>query len=171
MDTEEPKSKTPLTAGISLWGWPLGIVLGCYALDQLTKWIVIRSIAYGEAIAVIPGFFSLVHLRNTGAAWSILSGYTWLLALISVTALVAIAALFRRWNGGSRLMAAMVALLLGGIAGNMTDRLFRGNVVDFLDFSLCGYHWPAFNVADSAICVSIAVLIFVSWRQEKQRKQ
>ncbi len=168
---EDADAKTFPNKGISLFGWPLLIVFGCYGLDQLTKWIVIRAFALGESREVIAGFFHLVHVRNTGAAWSILSGYTWLLGLISILAFVAMAALFRRWNGGSRLMAAMVALLLGGIAGNMTDRLFRGNVVDFLDFSLGGYHWPAFNVADSAICVSIAVLIFVSWRQEKHRKQ
>jgi signal peptidase II len=171
---EEETAKRPSPAnsrgrGIALFSWPVLVVIGCYLLDQLTKWWVVRVIPLMESRRLCS-FFALVHFRNTGAAWSILSDYTWLLGLVSVVAFALIAVLFRWWNNGSRLRAFAVALLLGGIAGNMTDRIFRGNVVDFLDFHLGEYHWPAFNVADSAICVSIAMLFVIDFLQKRQQK-
>ncbi len=153
--------------GIGLWWKPLAIMGAVVALDQLTKIAIDRSCPVGWCRNVIPGLFNLVHFRNTGCAWSMLDEHTWVLAIISVAAFAAILVFFRRLNGGDRIVAYTTALLAGGIAGNMIDRVVRGSVVDFLDFFAAGHHWPAFNVADSAITISCCIIAILSLRSGK----
>ena len=154
-------TKTTPKPGISLWGWPLVVIITTFALDQLSKIVIDRCCELGWDQPIIPGFFNLVYLQNKGAAWGIFNQHTWLLALISMVAFVFILFIFKKQNEGSKLAAFALALLEGGIAGNMVDRIFRAAVIDFLDFHIAGYHWPAFNIADSAICVSIAILLYI----------
>jgi signal peptidase II len=140
----------------------LFISLPLYALDQWTKQLVLRFISPEESRPVIPDFFNLVNVTNTGAAFgSFRNNNTFFIVISSVALLVVLVLLLRRrppdvWRDVS------LALLLAGILGNLTDRLLYGHVIDFLLFDLHIRYadpWPAFNVADS--CISIAVVLFI----------
>jgi len=149
-------------ASLRFFGWP-GLLALCVCLvDQISKWLVVAAWPVGKIIVVIPGFFNLVHVRNPGAAWGIMASHTWFLALLSLLAFVFMVIFFQRLHGGSRLASLSLGAVIGGIVGNMIDRFWRQSVVDFLDFHLGGYHWPAFNVADSAICVGVTLLLLWS---------
>ena len=138
-----------------------GLALAVVALDQLVKWIVLGAFAAGERLAV-TGFFNLVLVFNKGAAFSFLADapgwQTPALVAFSIVASVVVSVLLFR-HPDRRLMCAGLALVLGGAVGNVIDRLRFGQVVDFLDFHALGWHWPAFNVADSAITVGAVLLI------------
>ncbi len=145
-----------------------------FVLDQATKaWISARLPypTYGPQsaeIVVIEGFFNLVHVGNTGAAWSLFSGRSGFLALLAVATLVAIFAW--RHQLGLRLWTVQISfgLLCGGILGNLVDRLIHGHVVDFLDFHFGSYTYPTFNVADSGICVGVIIYLLHSLRQPEE---
>ena len=145
------------------WLWVSAIVI---AADQATKAAILATFRDGEAIAIAP-FFSLVLTFNTGAAFSFLSAASgwqrWFFVAIAVAAAVVILVLLKR--GGSAWFGAGLALILGGALGNLYDRLVIGKVVDFLLFHYAGWAYPAFNVADSAITVGAAILIFDSLRR------
>jgi len=135
--------------------------LPLYALDQWTKQAVLRFISPDEPRIVIPDFFSLVNVTNTGAAFGSFNNNTFFIAISSVALLVVLALLVRR-RRSDRWRNISLALLLAGILGNLTDRLLYGHVIDFLLFDLhipYAHPWPAFNVADS--CISIAVVLFI----------
>lgn len=144
------------------------------ALDQLTKtWIQAHLPfgTYGEgsgAITVIPDFFYVVHVGNTGAAWSILTGKSLLLAGLAAVTLIAIF-LWRR-TLGLRERIAQVAFgpLCGGIVGNLIDRMQHGHVIDFIDLHFGDYTYPTFNVADSGICVGVILYLAYSLRAPQQ---
>jgi signal peptidase II len=146
------------------------LAVGTYVADQLTKlWVVLRMPlgTYYESdgsIAVIRGFWYFVHVGNTGAAWSMFSGAPFALALLAGITLLAI--FFWRHTLGLHNRVAQVAfgLLCGGIAGNLTDRLAHGHVVDFIDLHFGTYVYPTFNVADSGICVGVFLYIWQSLR-------
>ena len=139
----------------------LFLSLPLYALDQLTKQWVVRSISPYDARLVISDFFNLVNVTNTGAAFGCFKGNNTFFVIISVIALVVVTVLLMRPRRSDRWRDVSLALLLAGILGNLTDRLLYGHVVDFLLFNLHIRYadpWPAFNVADS--CISIAVVLF-----------
>ena len=133
--------------------------------DRLTKLWVLEAFAPGERLPV-TGFFNLVLVFNKGAAFSFLAGasgwQTPVFGAISSIAAVVLTVLILR-NPGNRMLCAALGLILGGALGNLWDRLQWGHVVDFLDFHAAGWHWPAFNVADSAISVGAALLILESF--------
>ncbi|TAN55773.1 MAG: signal peptidase II [Betaproteobacteria bacterium] len=147
-------------------GWFL-IAAAVVAADRVIKLIVLQAIAPGEVLAV-TGFFNLVLVFNKGAAFSLLAAapgwQTPLFAAIAIAAAAFIAFLLVR-HPGQRLFCAGLALILGGALGNLWDRLEWGQVVDFLDFHAAGWHWPAFNLADSAITVGAGLLILESFLQ------
>ncbi|MBQ7666432.1 MAG: signal peptidase II [Kiritimatiellae bacterium] len=129
------------------------------ALDQATKAAVLACFAPGESVAVVPGFFDLCLVLNRGAAWGILAGRRVLLVAVSA-AMLALLWFSRRDLGSTRAGRVASGLLGGGIVGNLIDRAFRGEVVDFLDFHIGReWSWPAFNAADSAICIAVAILL------------
>jgi signal peptidase II len=143
-------------------------------LDQFTKWLVLRDIIEGDERVVIPGFFNLAHRVNTGAAWSMFTGNNALLATVAIAALV-ILFLTRRHFSADRIIGQFAfGLIFGGIIGNLTDRLLPGRhaVVDFLHFymqrrgSYEPLDFPAFNVADSAICTGVALIFLINWRND-----
>lgn len=144
-----------------------GVIAVLFLLDQGTKWHVVHHIGFQEAVPVIPGFFSLTHLYNTGAAFSMMHDSNRFFTILSVTVFGALIALRRHFPG--LLMQWGWLLILAGILGNVTDRIFRGHVVDFLDFQFGSYHWPAFNVADSCICVAAALFLFSGFSFEKSK--
>ena len=144
------------------------------ALDQFTKWLVQQRISPGDEINIIPGFFNLAHRANTGAAWSLFTGNNFLLAAIALVALVVLY-LSRRQFSAHRLLGQIAfGLIFGGIIGNLTDRLLPGRhaVVDFLHFYMARrgtaevWDFPAFNIADSAICTGVVLIFLINWRNE-----
>ncbi len=148
------------------------IILG---LDQLTKWIVLKYLPsiYDEKI-IVPGFFKLVHWGNTGAAWSLFTGRNGILALVAVVALVVLFLTRHHFDSGTRLGRLAFGLIFGGIVGNLIDRLLpaRQHVIDFIYFYLnqrggkeIGF--PAFNIADSAICIGVGLIFIINLRSEK----
>jgi signal peptidase II len=148
----------------------LFLSLPLYALDQLTKHWVLRSISPYDARIVVPDFFSLVNVTNTGAAFGSFKGNNIFFIVISIIALVVVTVLLVRHRRSDPWRDVSLALLLAGILGNLTDRLLYGHVIDFLLFNLHVRYadpWPAFNVADS--CISIAVVLFIihSFRRQK----
>ena len=160
----------PASASISFWGWPSIVASLVFALDQLSKIAVDKFFELGSSRPVIPGLFELVHFRNTGCAWGMFSEHTWVLALFSLAVFIAIAISFRKLCGNSKFAALAMALLQGGIAGNMLDRGLRASVIDFLDFHIGTHHWPAFNIADSAICIAVGLLLYQSFFLEKRKQ-
>lgn len=139
-----------------------GIVV---TLDQITKLIVIRHFNLGESVPVIQGFFNLTYIRNTGAAFGILadahpSFRVPFFVIVPVGALLAIGYIFRRISAEDRKLAVALSLVVSGAVGNLIDRAVWGYVIDFLDFHWRQlYHFPAFNVADSSICVGVGILM------------
>ncbi len=144
----------------------LGLII--LVLDQLTKQAVRAHLTYGQSIPLIDGFFNLVYVRNDGAAWNILSGHSIILVLISVAVLVLLFVFRHHFIQGKRSRQVMFGLLIGGIAGNLVDRIRFGWVTDFLDFQFGSYHYPSFNVADSAICIAIGLYVLTNLLQKKE---
>jgi signal peptidase II len=153
-----------------------GLAVTVLALDQLTKLAVLNFLGYAQERVVIPGFFKFVHWGNTGAAWSLFHGNNELLAIVSLLALLALF-ICRHHFSTHRLPGQLaLGLMFGGIMGNLVDRLMstRQHVIDFIYFyvvrrggSEIGF--PAFNVADSAICVGVGLLFILSWQHEQQK--
>jgi signal peptidase II len=145
-------------------------------VDQVTKAIVLHFLPYDmDERSVLPGFFKLVHWQNTGAAWSSFAGKNGMLAIIAIAALIIF--FFSRHHFNSHTLIGQLAfgLVIGGIMGNLVDRIFRHYVVDFLRFYLeprggrpLGF--PAFNVADSAICIGVTLVFLITWRNEHAAK-
>ena len=159
-----PLSAEPLSRGDRvrayrrLW-WIALVVL---ASDQLTKFWVVDTLPFpsygpGQWIPVIDGFFHLVHVGNTGAAWSLFTGQSTLLALLAFLTLGAIYYWRRTLGLRERWMQISFGLLCGGIVGNLIDRLAYGHVVDFLDFHFGSYIYPTFNIADSGIVIGVGI--------------
>jgi signal peptidase II len=137
--------------------------IGVLLLDQWTKSMVVQKLPLYQKVSVIQGFFDLTHVRNTGGAFGIFGGEkgglgSILFVVVSLIAIGAIVFLFLRIKENEKTLAFSFSLILSGAVGNLIDRLRYGEVVDFLDFHLASYHWPAFNVADSAICVGIGLM-------------
>jgi signal peptidase II len=152
------------------------IAAAVVALDQLTKQIVLRFLPHpGQERVVIEGFFRLVHWRNTGAAWSLFRGNNGLLAGVALIALLVL--FLSRHHFDSRTLLSQIAfgLISGGIVGNLIDRLRVGHVVDFIYFYLqqrggTEIGFPAFNVADSAICTGVGLVFLITWWSERKAK-
>jgi len=147
------------------------IALVVFALDQAAKWLALHSLGPDQERNVIDGFFKFVLWGNSGAAWSLLYGRNGLLAVVSLAALVALYYWRRHFHVHTVLGQLALGLIFGGIAGNLFDRLdpARHHVIDFLRFYMIRRSgeeigFPAFNVADSAICVGVGLLMLVSWK-------
>ena len=152
------------------------LALVVLAIDQFTKWLVLHALNLGDETVVIPGFFKLVQWRNTGAAWSQFSGNNNALAFVAFIALLLLAVMCFRQH---HILASQIAfgLIVGGIAGNLTDRLLPGRhaVVDFLYFYVQQrggrvIDFPAFKVADPAICTGVALIFLITWKTEHAPK-
>ena len=140
------------------------LISGIVALDQLTKLLVRLEIPLHDSVPVIPGFLNLVHVRNTGAAFGFLNAVDFpykapVVALVATAALMGIALYAARMSSHERLARIGLAFILGGAVGNLLDRLTLGSVVDFVDVVLGGWHFWAFNVADSAITVGVVAML------------
>lgn len=144
-------------------------------LDQLTKLWLVQNFSLYESRMIIPGLFNLTYLTNTGAAFGFLAGHPawWRQVFFITMALVALIAIFflhRKIAAESRWYTVSLALIAGGAVGNLIDRVRQGAVIDFLDVYLSTHHWPAFNVADSGICVGVGIFLLVNFLQARQQK-
>ena len=139
-------------------------------LDQATKFLVGKFFSLGESLEVIPGCFDLRYAHNTGAAWGIFSGKANGLAIFSIAMLVLMVVFRRKIFAPVPAGRVIFGLLCGGIVGNLADRLFRGHVVDFLDFHWGPHHFPTFNVADSALCIGTALFLIVTFVADHRAK-
>jgi signal peptidase II len=173
--TQEPPVLTPSV--VSRWQriqryrlfWWLS--LSVFVLDQITKVWIDLTIPFDEghyhvhSVTVIDGFFYLIHVGNTGAAWSLFSGYAPLLALAALLTLVGIYFWRHALELNQRPVQLAFGLLCGGIIGNLVDRMIHGHVIDFLDFHFGDYIYPTFNVADAGICIGVTIYLIHSLRQ------
>lgn len=142
------------------------IAAAVYVLDQVTKLAVVRKMPLNGSVDVAP-FFSFMHVQNTGAAFGIYQDGNVFFIVTTLAVVTVLAVLHKKLIDGSRMNFWGVALLWGGALGNLTDRLRLGAVTDFLDFFLGQWHWPAFNVADAAICTGVGLLILSGFRAPK----
>ena len=144
-------------------------------LDQLTKLAVLKYLGYAKEMVVIDGFFKFVHWGNTGAAWSLFNefaGSNQLLALFALTALLVLFLTRHHFDSHTLVGQLSFGLIFGGIAGNLVDRFTHKHVVDFLYFYLVQrgggeIGFPAFNVADTAICTGVGLLFLLSWQKDQ----
>jgi signal peptidase II len=150
-----------------------GIAATVFALDRITKQIIEARISAFDIHPVIPGFFDIIHASNRGAAFSLFADSTspwrpFFLIGISLVALILVAAILRNASRLDRATAVGLSLILGGAMGNVFDRIVSGAVTDFLDFYIGDLHWPAFNLADSAIVVGSCLLLLSLLRPKHQ---
>lgn len=137
------------------------------AADQLVKLAAVKYLSPDHALEVVPGFFNLVLVYNKGAAFGIFHGWVIALAVFSLLACGVLGLFMRRAVSlGKTGCAVVFALLLGGILGNMVDRIRLGGVIDFLQFYAGRYYWPAFNLADSIICVCVGIMVVDMFRAD-----
>lgn len=145
----------------------LRVALVVVVLDQLTKALILSRFRLSESVSVIDGFLNLVHVRNPGAAFSLLAGAPgWFrgpfFVAVTLGAIMALLYVARRLDGHDRWLRVGLGGLLGGAVGNLIDRLLYGEVIDFIDVHWGDHHWPAFNVADSSISLAVAVVLLHS---------
>lgn len=147
---------------------PLVIAVLITVADQATKEWIRSAYLLGESHVMIPGFFSFTYVRNTGAAWGMLGGQNTWLAALSVVMLAVMVVFRRSFLTDAPVHRTALGLMLGGIIGNLLDRVRLEWVTDFLDFYIGVHHWPAFNIADAAICTGVGLYLITSWRTPAQ---
>lgn len=139
------------------------------ALDLGSKWLVESRMALHQSIPVIEGFFHITYIRNPGAAFGLLAHQRELFIAFALAAAVGILVYSRRAEARRGILPYALGMILGGALGNLVDRIRYGTVVDFLDFFWRNWHYPVFNLADSAIVVGVGLLILHSFREERRR--
>ncbi|MDR3124767.1 MAG: signal peptidase II [Endomicrobium sp.] len=142
---------------------PIVLCMVLLVIDQSTKYLVSTFINYGHFVNIISffDFFNIVNIRNTGTAFSMFQGQNFIFSLIIFVALTFMVMFFcKSWNKMNRIWQYSCCLILSGGVGNLIDRIFRGAVVDFLDFGIASLRWPSFNIADSCIFIAVCILLF-----------
>ncbi len=152
------------------------IVIAVIIADQLTKEYITNIFQLFDVREIIPGFFNLVYVTNSGAAFSLLADVNspwrhYFFLTIGVAAAIGISVAYVQLRNTHRLYVCSLGLIAGGAIGNLIDRVRYGAVVDFLDFHYGGYHWPAFNVADSAICVGAGLFLILNFLTPESNNQ
>ena len=136
-----------------------------FALDRIIK-ILVKSLVSAKDIVVIKNFFNITLAYNFGGAWSIFNGHRWLLILVSIAALILLYFVYRN-ERITRRRGFVLGMLVGGIVGNLWDRISYGYVIDYLEFNIFGYHYPIFNLADTLIVISVILLIIIEFKGGK----
>lgn len=153
-------------------GLLIGLPAGVIVADQISKFLILDRMQLFESIPVLPGLFSITSIRNPGAAFGLLGGVDdniriLLLSAVSILAVALLAIYYLRSAPHERLSRFAAALVIGGALGNLIDRVRFGEVIDFLDVYIGRYHWPAFNIADSAISIGIGLFLWGSWQEHR----
>ncbi len=157
----------------------LALALAVLIADQWSKWWIVGHVPEGTyfsqshlaPIEIIPGFFYIVHIYNPGAAWGILEGYGFWLAIFGILAISLIFFFRKQLDLHQKWMQIGFGLLIGGVLGNMVDRFRFGHVIDFLDFHFGSYRYPAFNLADTGITVGIAIYLIASFYESRKQEK
>lgn len=145
------------------------ILFGVLCFDQITKIIIENSLELYESITIIPGFFNITRAHNTGAAWSMLEGRMIFLLLVTLVALCGMYYYYQKIKD-HKLESVALVLMMAGALGNFVDRIRLSYVVDFFDFIIFGYDFPVFNIADSALCIGVGLLILSMILEEVGKK-
>ncbi|MCM3672906.1 MULTISPECIES: signal peptidase II [Peribacillus] len=147
------------------------IALLVIALDQLTKWMIVKKMEYGESIEIIENLLYITSHRNRGAAWGILQGQMWFFYIITIAVIIGLVYYIQKMAKESILLGVALALMLGGAIGNFIDRVSRQEVVDFVHTYIFSYSFPVFNVADAALSIGVGLLVIHMFLEEKNAKE
>ncbi|HLQ84188.1 MAG TPA: signal peptidase II [Pseudogracilibacillus sp.] len=147
------------------------IALIVIIFDQITKWLIVEKMNVYDSIVIINNFFNITSHRNKGAAWGILQDQMVFFYIITLVVVIGIIYYMQKHGKQSSLLAIGLSLLLGGAIGNFIDRLYRKEVVDFLDFQIFNYNYPIFNIADSALVIGVGLLIIYTILDERKSKK
>ncbi|QED47470.1 signal peptidase II [Cytobacillus dafuensis] len=147
------------------------IALFIIALDQFTKWLIVKNLELGESIEVIDNFLYITSHRNKGAAWGILEGRMWFFYIITIIVVIGIIYYIQKAAKGKWLLGVSLGFMLGGAIGNFIDRVYRQEVVDFIDTYPFGYNFPIFNIADSALVIGVGMLMIQMLLEERALKK
>lgn len=150
-----------------------GLAAFVILLDQWTKWLIVKNMEFGERIAVWDPWFAILSHRNRGAAWGMLEGQIWLFTIVTIGVICAIIYFYHKEAKGKLIFQIGLMLLLGGAIGNFIDRLFRGEVVDFIDvfIPIINYDFPIFNIADAALTIAVVILMIGLITEDKKEKK
>lgn len=147
------------------------IALFVILLDQWTKWLIVKKMELGDSIEVIENFLYITSHRNRGAAWGILQGQMWFFYVITVIVIIGIVYYIQKAAKGKWLLGVSLGFMLGGAIGNFIDRVYRKEVVDFVNTYIFGYDFPVFNIADSALVIGVAMLMIQMFKEERELKE
>lgn len=161
-----------MIGGIAVYKY-YGLAAFVIILDQWTKWLIVKNMEFGERISVWDPWFGILSHRNRGAAWGMLEGQMWLFSIVTIAVIGAIIYFYHKEAKGKPLFQVGLMLLLGGAVGNFIDRLFRGEVVDFVDvlIPIMNYDFPIFNIADAALTIAVVVLMIGLIAEDKKEKK
>jgi len=161
-----------VNGGITVYKY-YGLAAFVIILDQWTKWLIVKNMEFGERISVWDPWFGILSHRNRGAAWGMLEGQMWLFSIVTIAVIGAIIYFYHKEAKGKPLFQVGLMLLLGGAIGNFIDRLFRGEVVDFVDvlIPIMNYDFPIFNIADAALTIAVIVLMIGLIAEDKKEKK
>jgi signal peptidase II len=140
------------------------------AIDQLSKWFIVKTMEIGESIPVIESFIYITSHRNPGAAWGILKGQMMFFYIVTTVVIFVVIYYMKSYAKQSKLIGIGLALILGGAIGNFIDRIFRKEVVDFLDVYIGSYNYPIFNIADSSLVVGVILVLIATFLDERKQK-
>nr|WP_302328474.1 signal peptidase II [Salirhabdus salicampi] len=155
--------------GKAVWYYMLAIII--IVIDQWSKWIIDKTMMIHEQIPVIENVFYITSHRNRGAAWGILQGQMWFFYIVTAIVVIAIVYYLQKYGKEQPLLGVSLALILGGAIGNFIDRLFRKEVVDFLDVYILNYDYPIFNIADSALVTGVILFMIYTFLDERKKKR
>jgi len=150
-----------------------GLAAFVVLLDQWTKWLIVKNMEFGERISVWDPWFGILSHRNKGAAWGMLEGRMLFFSIVTIGVICAVLYYFHKEAKGKPIFQVGLMLLLGGAIGNFIDRLFRGEVVDFIDvlIPVINYDFPIFNIADAALTIAVVVLMIGLIVEDKKEKK
>lgn len=164
--------KNLLCGGNNVWKF-YGLAAFFIALDQWTKWLVVKNMSLGERIILWDPYLALLSHRNKGATWGILQGKIGFFTIVTIIVIIGIIYYFHKEAKGKPMFQVGLMLLLGGAIGNFIDRLWRGEVVDFVDvlIPIINYDFPIFNVADAALTIGVIIIIIFVFQEERAEKK
>ncbi|WP_028398937.1 signal peptidase II [Ectobacillus panaciterrae] len=147
------------------------IALFVILIDQLSKWLIVKNMELGESIPIINDVLYITSHRNKGAAWGILQNQMWFFYVITIVFIAAVVYYMRKYAKTDKLLGISLGLILGGAIGNFIDRVVRKEVVDFIHTYIFSYNFPVFNVADSALCIGVALIFIQTLLEGKKAKE
>ncbi|MDD1502723.1 signal peptidase II [Lysinibacillus sp. CNPSo 3705] len=150
-----------------------GLAAFVVILDQWTKWLIVKNMEFGERISVWDPWFGILSHRNRGAAWGMLEGQMWLFSIVTIGVICAILYFYHKEAKGKPIFQVGLMFLLGGAVGNFIDRIFRGEVVDFVSvlIPVINYDFPIFNIADAALTLAVVILMIGLIVEDKKGKK